>query len=274
MAPNTPAALIQVTNMVNFVGCNEGTEESCVPWRIILLPHTIGLAILRLIIISTTSTGQYSINPAHYRTVWLVPDTGSGGADDLVSSLPRTELIKIPLANFNVLREQAALGETVINGEDQLSIKFYWSTKDEVPRGQSGQNGPDCLRLPSVAALGALTNPETLLITGLCSASLATTGQFRVAERTMHIDKGPKYMPSLPYALYTVISKILASLPDVENNGNLPDVVNAVAGAIEDVVEGFDTQRACDVVAKAQTVPASEILGAHLEVAVGVTAQA
>ncbi|KAF6755131.1 hypothetical protein DFP72DRAFT_847702 [Ephemerocybe angulata] len=46
-----------------------------------------------------------------------------------------------------------------------------------------------------LAALGAFPNPEAHLITGLCSASLATTGQFRVAERTMHIDKGPKYMP-------------------------------------------------------------------------------
>ncbi|KAF6750260.1 hypothetical protein DFP72DRAFT_1072585 [Ephemerocybe angulata] len=234
MAPNTPAPLIQVTNMVNFVGCNEGTEESCVPWRIILLPHTIGLAILRLIIISTTSTGQYSINPAHYRTVWLVPDTGSGGADDLVSSLPRTELIKIPLANFNVLREQAALGETVINGsgpEDQLSIK-----------------------------------------SALCKIHYTEEWE-TVEKRLLFIDEST----TGAVEIYTVISKILASFPDVENNGNLPgppDVINAVAGAIEDVVEGFDTQRASDVVAKAQTVPASEILGAHLEVAVSVTAQA
>ncbi|KAF6752574.1 hypothetical protein DFP72DRAFT_849713 [Ephemerocybe angulata] len=45
----------------------------------------------------------------------------------------------------------------------------YGSTKIEVLGGE-------------LAALGALLNQEALLIAGLCSASLATMGQFRVAQ--------------------------------------------------------------------------------------------
>ncbi|KAF6750268.1 hypothetical protein DFP72DRAFT_1173080 [Ephemerocybe angulata] len=124
----SPVPLTLVTNIVNFVGCGQGDNEPCPPWRLILLPGTPEDNILKLITI--TSTRQGFLNPTLCRTIAVVPETDDEGTKSSESSTPGIDVVRVGMADFNILRIQASLGETVISSsghEDQLSIEAMLS---------------------------------------------------------------------------------------------------------------------------------------------------